>query len=102
MTDLVIVEGVGANRLEMNTWVSASVWVSADMTESKHRGIIRDGGAEDAELFWNEWMAEEIPFLQHHQPWSRSTFIVNGTPKICANPNRNVLVELEKWNRNGA
>jgi uridine kinase len=66
---LVIVEGVGANRVEASPWIDSSVWVQSDLDEAERRGIARDGGTDEARRFWKEWMAQEYDFLQRQKPW---------------------------------
>jgi hypothetical protein len=31
---------------------------------------------DEALCFWDEWAAEEVPFLQEDEPWQRAHFIV--------------------------
>ena len=81
-TELLIVEGTGAGRLEAAPYVDALIWVDVDLDDARERGLARDvasgvnGSREEAEKFWDEWMAEEIPFLEHHRPWERADLIV--------------------------
>lgn len=81
-TELLIVEGTGAGRLEAAPYVDALIWVDVDLDVARERGLARDvasgvnGSREEAEKFWDEWMAEEIPFLEHHRPWERADLIV--------------------------
>lgn len=79
-TEWLVVEGVGAARRELGSLVDAVVWVQSDFAVARERGILRDGGHEAAEIFWDEWMAEENPFLAGQRPWERADIIVNGTP----------------------
>ena len=78
----IILEGVGAARRELTEMLDVIVWVQSDFVQARERGIGRDGGTEAAEAFWDEWMAEEVPFLAHHRPWERARAIVNGTASI--------------------
>lgn len=78
-TPLVVVEGVGASRRSLTTLVDVSVWVQADRDEARRRGIERDGGTPEAVAFWDEWMAQEEPFLAVDRPWERATAILCGT-----------------------
>ena len=94
--ELVIVEGVGASRLEAWPWLTASVWVQSDMAEAEHRGIARDGGTEEAKRFWMEWMKEENEFQKFQQPWLRASAIVNGTPAIHHDAEREVVAFRQK------
>lgn len=81
-TQLLIVEGTGAGRLEAAEYVDALIWVDVDLDVARERGLARDvasgvnGTREEAERFWDEWMAEEIPFLNQHRPWDRADLIV--------------------------
>lgn len=81
-TELLIVEGTGAGRLEAAPYVDALIWVDVDLDVARERGLARDvasgvnGSREEAEKFWDEWMSEEIPFLEHHRPWERADLIV--------------------------
>jgi hypothetical protein len=79
-TTLLLLEGVGAARLEFSTLLDAIVWVQSDAIEARRRGLERDGGDAAAEAFWDEWQAEEIPFLETQRPWARAELIVCGTP----------------------
>ena len=78
-TEWLIIEGVGAARRELAPYLDAAVWVTSDPIVARTRGISRDGGDAAAQAFWDEWMAEEVPFQAEHQPWERAAFVVNGT-----------------------
>jgi hypothetical protein len=95
--DLLVVEGVGAGRRELASVVDAVVWVQSDPDEAKRRGIVRDvaeGHKEDeatATAFWDEWMAEELPFLADQRPWERACVVVAGTPPVPLGPDEVLL-----------
>lgn len=78
-----IVEGVGAARLELAPYSQMVVWVQADRTEARRRGIERDvrQGRElgAAAQFWDDWMHSEEPFLEAGQPWTRADLVIDGT-----------------------
>ena len=84
--DLVVVEGTGASQREYADLVDVTVWVQADFAEAERRGIARDveqgvnGGPEEAEAFWHEWMFEELQFIRRQRPWERACAIVHGSP----------------------
>lgn len=84
--EMVIIEGVGAGRRELGHLIDAVVWVQSDFAEAERRGIARDiaqkanGDPDEASVFWHTWMAEELPFLEHHRPWERACVIIAGTP----------------------
>ena len=95
--DFVFVEGTGAGRQELSHLVDAVVWVQSDGREAKRRALTRDvqhGDAPDAvhaEAFWNEWMAEEIPFFAKDRPWDRACCIVAGTHVLDCSPDQVVV-----------
>lgn len=80
--DLVI-EGVGAARHELAPFAQLIVWVRSDAREARRRGVERDvvqgRTRQEAERFWDEWMAAEVPFLEAEQPWARADLVVDGT-----------------------
>lgn len=77
-TPAVFIEGVGASRRELMQWVDAVVWVQSDRVRAEALGIDRDGGDQAARDFWNEWMAEEDPFLADQRPWDHADVIAAG------------------------
>ncbi len=83
--DLVLVEGVGTGRDELENLLDAVVWVQSDFAEAERRGIVRDiaqgvnGNAEESTAFWHEWMAEELDFVERQRPWERACVVVAGT-----------------------
>ena len=89
---LIIVEGVGAARRELMSLVDVVVWVQSDIVQAKTRGIARDGGDAAASAFWDEWMAEEFPFLADQRPWERADAVVSGTPDLEHDPASQVVV----------
>lgn len=82
--DLVVVEGVGASRLEVADLLDASIWVQSDYATAERLGLARDvasgvnGNAEATTAFWHAWMAEELEFLDRQRPWERATVAVAG------------------------
>jgi hypothetical protein len=81
---VLLVEGVGSSRASLGPWLDASVWVQSDADEAYRRGIERDvrlGRTRDEVVaLWDEWMAEEVPFLAADRPWKRADIILCGTP----------------------
>jgi len=74
--ELLVVEGVGAARAELADLVDVAVWVQSDREIARERGIERDGGDVAG---WDEWEAEEVPFLERDRPWERADVIAAGT-----------------------
>jgi len=89
---LLVVEGVGASRLEVAPWIDVAIWVQSDLAEAKRRGLVRDGGTDEAVAFWDEWMREEVPFLERDRPWARASLIACGTPALAHDPERELVV----------
>ena len=85
----VIVEGVGAGRGELADLLDALVWVQSDAAGARSRGIARDGGDV---AFWDEWEAEEVPFLDRQRPWERADLVIAGSPILDHDPHRDVVV----------
>jgi uridine kinase len=86
---MVVVEGVGAGRRELAHLLDAVVWVQSDFAEAERRGVARDiaqrvnGDAEQSVRFWQEWMAEELAFIERQRPWERACVIVAGTTVVA-------------------
>jgi hypothetical protein len=90
---MVIVEGVGAGRRELEHLVDGLAWVQSDAVESRRRGIQRDGGTPAAEAFWDDWAVQEVRFLADQRPWERAVVIICGTPVIPHDTTRDMIVE---------
>jgi hypothetical protein len=85
----VVVEGVGAGRLDLADLVDALVWIQSDAADARTRGIARDRGDV---AFWNEWEAAEVPFLDQDRPWERADVVVAGSPVLDHDPCHEVVV----------
>ncbi|MEU4423363.1 hypothetical protein AB0F81_22280 [Actinoplanes sp. NPDC024001] len=92
----VLVEGVGASRKELTALIDVAVWVQSDFAGAEERGLRRDVeqglDPETARREWDEWMAEEIPFLSRDRPWERADFVVAGTPTLPHDPLHELLL----------
>jgi hypothetical protein len=85
----VVLEGVGAGRRELADLVDTLVWVQSDADDARKRGIARDGGNV---AFWDEWEAEEVPFLDQQRPWERADVFVAGSRVLDHDPEHEVVV----------
>jgi len=98
----VLVEGVGSAREALTPWLDAAVWVQSDADEAYRRGIERDVAAgrnrAEALAFWDEWMAQEVPFLAADRPWERADLVVCSTP---SEPVDGLLVSRARASRGG-
>ncbi len=81
---VVLVEGVGASRRALVDLLDATIWVAGDRVVQERRGVLRDGGDAAAQRFWDEWQAEERPFMSADRPWERADIRVQGTPTAPA------------------
>ena len=73
--EVVLVEGVGACRRELEPWFDATVWVQSDADLAYRRVVAR---GDDPIEFVDEWTAQEVPFLANDRPWMRATLIASG------------------------
>lgn len=93
----VVVEGVGVGRRELAAFADAVIWVQSDYAEARRRGLRRDMAeqgrdADEAARAWDEWEAEEVPFLAGDRPWSRARLIVGTTSSVPHDPETEVVV----------
>jgi energy-coupling factor transporter ATP-binding protein EcfA2 len=88
--ELVLIEGVGAGRRELTHLLDATIWVQSDAAEAQRRGTARDAAADgnptDVTRFWQEWMAQELPFVAAQRPWERAAVVVRGTTTAAHDP----------------
>jgi hypothetical protein len=69
-TAVLIIEGVGASRRELKQYLDYSIWLHTEAERARQ--------GESTTSFQREWMAEEIPFLQDDQPWTRANLILTA------------------------
>lgn len=91
---LLIIEGVGATRMECAHLIGAAIWVQSDERETERRNLARVGQADGprSEEDHREWMAEEIPFQARQRPWERADRIICGTPQIPFDPATELVI----------
>lgn len=83
---LLLLEGVGSARRELADALDATIWVQAGRTTARDRGLARDlalprgqeGGLPAVVGFWEEWDADETPFLAQDRPWERADLVLDG------------------------
>jgi hypothetical protein len=104
---LVVIEGDGAGRREVEHLIDALIWVQSDEREAARRACARaahpnaidsanmpsDGSPSDEA----GWMAEEIPFNTAQRTWERADLTVCGTPEISCDPA--TVVVAQPWPR---
>jgi uridine kinase len=91
---ILILEGVGATRLELSTHIDLPIWVETNMQVAEARGLERDG--PDERDFWFEWQSHERSFLERDQPWTRAKMIIDGAPTLEHDPNTE-FVTIKNW-----
>ena len=89
---LVAVEGVGIGRRDLARWFDALVWVQSDRAVARQRGRVRDGDGPAERAFWDEWEAEERPYLAAERPWERADVVVAGAPEVAYDPATELVV----------
>ncbi|MDG4821703.1 hypothetical protein O7635_07535 [Asanoa sp. WMMD1127] len=97
----VLIEGVGVGRRILAPLVDAAVWVQSDFAEAKQRGMSRDMAElhrdpDEALRLWDEWEAEEVPFLADDQPWQRAHVIVGTASSLPHDPRSEVVVSRSR------
>ena len=78
-TEVVVIEGVGAGRREVGSFLDASVWVQADLDALAERNAARVASGESRASGQRGWMAEEFPFLERDRAWERASVITAGS-----------------------
>lgn len=104
---VVLIEGVGASRRTLADRLDVAVWVQSDYGEAKRRGIDRDmrtrGLDEDVALReWDEWEAEEVPFLLEDRPWERADVIAASAPVLAHDPDTELALAAALRGRDNA
>jgi hypothetical protein len=89
---LVVIEGVGVGRRELTHMLDRLIWVQADQAEIARREAARVAAGEVTRAVQEVWLREEVPFLAHHQPWTRADLIVAGTPERPHDPTSEIIV----------
>jgi hypothetical protein len=96
-TSTVIIEGVGASRHQVAHLLDLAIWVQSDFAGAKRRGIRRDmvdHGLDEAAALqnWDDWDAEEVPFLLQDRPWERAAVIAATAPVLAHDPQTEVVI----------
>jgi uridine kinase len=93
----VVIEGVGASRRQVAHLVDVAIWVQSDVDDARRRGVRRDivdHGIDEAVALqnWDDWAAEEVPFLLEDRPWERADVIAATAPVLAHDPETEVVV----------
>jgi hypothetical protein len=84
-----VVEGVGAGRLELTPYLDQLTWVDTDRQLAFERGLARPG--EDP-VFWREWELAEEEHFERDRPWTRADLLVTNDPPAPPDPERELRV----------
>lgn len=76
-TPLLVLEGVGSGRAELDTLITVLVWVSAPRSLRRERGLARDG--EGMAPQWDGWMKQEDAHFAGQRTEERADVLVDGT-----------------------
>jgi hypothetical protein len=96
-TSTVVIEGVGASRRQVAHLVDVAIWVQSDGDGARRRGVRRDmvdHGIDEAVAGqkWDDWAAEEVPFLLQDRPWERADVIAATAPVLAHDPETEVVI----------
>lgn len=98
-TRLLLIEGVGASRRELTSFIDASLWVQSDMTVRLARDSARIKAGETTQADYDAWRAEETAFQAERRPWESATAMVAGSSEIPYDPARQVVVSARPATR---
>lgn len=73
--DVLVVEGAGSSVGRAGTLAAVRVWVEAEPTLRRARGIARDGAAY--EPFWDRWAAQEAALFGALDPRSQAHVVID-------------------------
>jgi hypothetical protein len=95
--EALVVEGVGATRRELATYLDRTIWIDTDRQVALARGMEREG--EDL-AFWREWEVAEEQHLDTDRPWERADLLVTNDPPGAPDPGPQFLIAAAPtWRR---
>lgn len=92
VTDVVIVEGVGAAQRLFADAIAMTVWVETPSDVRLARGIARDG--EESREFWQQWIVGEWAHFAADDTRARADLVVVGNPAVAHDPEREFIAVL--------
>jgi hypothetical protein len=93
----VVVEGVGASRRELTSYLDRAIWLDTDRQLALDRGMQREG--EDLG-FWREWEHAEEEHFALDRPWERADLLVTNDPPGPPDPTTQFrLAAAPTWRR---
>lgn len=92
-----VIEGVGAGRRELASYLDHLVWVDTDRQLAYQRGLARPGEDPD---FWREWELAEEEHLDRDRPWTRADLLVSHDPPAPPDLERQCrVIAAATWRR---
>ena len=92
---VVLVEGVGAGRRELAAWLDVVIWLDADRSLARQRGLARP---DEDPAFWDEWSVAEEAHLEADRPWTRAKLLVDTTSSVPHDPEQEyVRAAVATW-----
>jgi Cytidylate kinase len=76
VSDVLVLEGCGAGALPSGAAASVLVWVEAEESVRRARGLARD---PDYERFWDDWAAQERRLYDADRTWERADLYLDTT-----------------------
>ncbi len=92
--DVLILEGVGAGRRELASFLAYTIWLEVSVRAGLTRGLERDIAENGDEMrhdlvrLWNDWVRAEASFITDQRTWERAKLLVDGNPTIAYDPER--------------
>jgi uridine kinase len=91
-TTLLIVEGVGAGRIEVASLLDGIVYVQVDADVAAQRELARNEAGETTASGTAGWLAEEHRFVAEQRPWDRANLITTSNGDVPYDSERELLV----------
>ena len=75
-SEVVVLEGCGAGALPAGKAASVLVWVEAEESVRRARGLARDPGYAP---FWDRWSTQERRLYEADRTWERADLFLDTT-----------------------
>lgn len=89
VTDVLIVEGVGAAQRCFADALAMTLWVETPSDVRLARGIARDG--DESREFWQQWIVGEWAHYAADDTAARADLVVIGDPTVAHDPEREFI-----------
>jgi hypothetical protein len=76
VSEVVVLEGCGSGALPAGKAASVLVWVEAEESVRRARGLARDAGYAS---FWDRWAAQERRLYDADRTWERADLFLDTT-----------------------